>query len=157
MMRNAEKGRVPCSATGSRAALGSSNSNSPTAESGPRVCMKVRALYLQSYSSLEGVCFSDLHRNSLLLSTAESLRRLRSRQFAECATNGTIFVVVLNANHVMDRIRAGEICLPTIRQSFDHGVCAPETRSLIDKFMVSGIFGVTECDVVFDLGRDSFR
>jgi hypothetical protein len=151
MIGKTEKGRVPCSATGSRAALGSSNSSSPTPESGPRVCMKVRALYLHSYSSLEEVCFSDLHGNPLLLPTAESLGWLRSRQFAERATNGTIFIVVLDANHVMDRVRAGEICPPTIRQTFDHGVCAPETRCLINKLMVSGMFGVTECDVVFNL------
>jgi hypothetical protein len=157
MKGNAEERRIPCSATGSRAALGSSNSSSPTAESAPRVCMKVRALYLQSHPSPEEVRFSDLHRNSLLLSTTESLGWLRSREFAECATNGTILIVVLDANHVLDRIRAGEIGLPTIRQSFDHGVCTPEARSLIHKLTVSGIFGVTKCDVVFNLGGDSFR
>ena len=119
--------------------------------------MKVRALYLQLHSSLEEVCFSDLHRNSLLLPTTESLGWLRSRDFAECATNGTILIVVLDANHVLDRIRAGEIGIQTIRQSFDYGVRAPEARSLIHKFMVSGIFGVTKCDIVFNLGGDSFR
>jgi hypothetical protein len=118
--------------------------------------MKVRALYLQSYSSLEKYAFSDLHGNSLLLSPAESLRWLRSRQFAERTTNRTIVVVMLDANHVMNRIRAGEICLPIIVQSFDHCVCAPETRSLTDKLVVSGIFWVTECDIVFNLGGDSF-
>ena len=153
MNGNAEEGKIPCSATGSRAALGSSNSSSPAAESAPRVCMKVRALYLQSHSSLEKVCFSDLHRNSLLLSTTESLWWLRSREFAECATNGTILIVVLDANHVLDRIRTGEVRLPTIRQSFDHGVCAPEARSLMHELIVSGIFGVTKCDIVFNLGR----
>jgi hypothetical protein len=113
--------------------------------------MKVRALDLHSYSSLEELCFSDLHGNSLLLSTAESLGWLRPRQFAERATNGTIFIVVLDANHIMNRVRAREICFPVIRQSFDHGVRPPETRSLMDKLMVSGMFGVTECNVVFNL------
>src|SRR5712671_314933 len=99
-----EEGTIPCSATGSRAALGSSNSNSPTAESVPRVCMKVRALHLELYSALEKGS-TDLHSDPLLLSTTESLWWLRSCQFAKSTSYVAIFVVVLDANHVVNRVR----------------------------------------------------
>jgi hypothetical protein len=49
---------------------------------------------------------TDLHSNSLLLSAAESLWWLRSRQFTERPANGTIWVVMLNTNNVVHRIRA---------------------------------------------------
>lgn len=98
----------------------------------------------------------DSHSDSLLLSTAEPLWRLRSRQFAQRATNGTIFIVALDANHVMDGVRTGEIGVPAVGQSFDHAVGTPETCSLGDKLFVSGMLGITEGDVVFDLSGDFF-
>ena len=56
----------------------------------------------------------------------------------------------------MDGVRTGEISVPAVRQSFDHAVGTPETCSLRDKLFVSGMLGVTEGDVVFDLSGDFF-
>jgi len=116
--------------------------------------MKVRALYLYSYSSLKDAFFTDSHGDSLLLSTTKPLWRFRSRQVAQRATNGTIFIVVLDANHIMDGVGAGEVGVPTVRQSSDHAVCTPETCRLGDELFISGILGVTKGDVVFDLNGD---
>ena len=57
----------------------------------------------------------------------------------------------------MDRVWAGEIGVPTVRQSFYYGVCTPETCCLLDKLMVGGMLGITQCDVVFNLGGDFFE
>jgi hypothetical protein len=59
------------------------------------VCMKVRALHPRVVFVTRGKPgFADLHSNSLLLSTAESLWWLRSRQFTERVVNGTIWIVM---------------------------------------------------------------
>ena len=56
----------------------------------------------------------------------------------------------------MDGVRTGEIGVPAVGQSFDHAVGTPETCSLGDKLFVSGMLGITEGDVVFDLSGDFF-
>jgi hypothetical protein len=99
-----QKERLPCSATGSKEALGPSNSNRPTVDSGPRVCMNVRALYQESQASLKEVS-EGLHSNPLLLSTTQSLRRFcPCQEFAECVIYVTklSLVVTLNANHIRE-------------------------------------------------------
>ena len=57
----------------------------------------------------------------------------------------------------MDRVWAGEIGVPTVRQSSYYGVCTPETCCLVDKLIVGGMFGITQSDVVFNLGGDFFE
>ncbi len=100
--------------------------------------------------------FKDLHSNSLLLSTAESLWWSCSRQFTERAANVTIRIIMLNTNNVMHRIRTGKIGIPAFRQTFDHGVSTSETRRLLDKLTISGMFGITERNVILDLGGNLF-
>ncbi len=101
--------------------------------------------------------FTDLHSNSLLLSTAESLWWSRSRQFTERAANFTVWIIMLNTNNIVHRIRAGQIGIPAFRQTFYHGVSTSETRRLLDKLKVSGMIGITEGDVVLNLGGNLFR
>jgi hypothetical protein len=56
----------------------------------------------------------------------------------------------------MRRIRAGQIGIPAFRQTFDHGVCTSVTRRLVDKLKVSGMFGITERNVVLNLSGSLF-
>jgi hypothetical protein len=100
---------------------------------------------------------TDLHGNSLLLSTAECSWRSRSRQFTKRAANFTVWIITLNTNNIMHRIRARQIGIPAFRQTFNHGVSTSEARRLLDKLKISGIFGITEGDVVLDLGGYLFR
>jgi hypothetical protein len=93
----------------------------------------------------------DLQSESLLLSAAESLWWLRSRQFTERAANFTVWIIVLNTNNIMHGIGARQIGIPTFRQTFNHGVSASETRRL-DNLNISGMFGTTEGNVVLNLG-----
>lgn len=111
---------------------------------------------LKSNSYLEEIS-KDLHSNSLLLSSTQSLWRFCPRQFAECAVNVTSLVVALNANHVMDRIRPGNISIQLVRQTLDHSVCTSEARCLVDELNVSGMFGITEGDVVLNLVGNLFE
>ena len=67
--------------------------------------------------------FMDLHSNSLLLSTTESLWYLCSRHFAKCAINSTVIIFVLDADHIVDRIGATNICVPVVGQTLDDRVC----------------------------------
>lgn len=64
---------------------------------------------------------------------------------------------MLNTNDIMHRIRAGQIGFPAFWQTFNHGVGTSETCRLVDKLKVSGVFGITEGDVVLDLGDNLFR
>jgi hypothetical protein len=57
----------------------------------------------------------------------------------------------------MHRIRARQISVPVLRQTFNHGVSTSETRRLLDKLKISGMFGITEGDVVLNLGGNLFR
>ena len=59
---------------------------------------------------------------------------------------------MLNTNNIMHRVRARQIGIPAFRQTFNHGVSTSETRRLLDKLKISGIFGITEGDVVLNLG-----
>jgi hypothetical protein len=101
--------------------------------------------------------FTDLHSDSLKLSATESLWWLCSCQFTERAANGTIWIVMLNTNNVMHRIRAGKIGIPAFRQTFNHGVRTSETCRLVNKLKVSGMFRITERDVVLNLGGSLFK
>ena len=93
----------------------------------------------------------DLHSNSLLLSTTESLRHLCSRQFAKCAINSTVVILVLDANHIVDRIGATKICVPFVGETRDNRICTSKSCSFIDEVFIVRIIGVTKCNVVFDL------
>jgi hypothetical protein len=64
---------------------------------------------------------------------------------------------VLNTNNVVHRIRARQKGIPVFRQTFDHSVSTSETRRLLDKLKISGVFGIAEGDVVFNLGGNLFR
>jgi hypothetical protein len=101
--------------------------------------------------------FTNLHSYSLLLSTAESLWWSRSRQFTERAANFTVWIIMLNTNNIMHRIRARQISIPVFRQTFNHGVSTSETHCFLDKLKISGMFGITEGDVVLNLGGNLFR
>ena len=99
----------------------------------------------------------DLHGNSLLLSTTKSLWGSCSRQFTERAANFTVWIIMLNTNNIMHRIRARKIGVPAFRQTFNHSVSTSETRRLLDKLKISSIFRITEGDVVLNLGGNLFR
>lgn len=90
------------------------------------------------------------HSNSLLLSATESLWHLRSRHFAKCTVKSTIVVLVLNADHIVDRIRAANICVPLIGQTPDDRVCTSKSCSLFYE-VLGHMIRVTKRNVVFDL------
>jgi uncharacterized membrane protein YGL010W len=98
-----------------------------------------------------------LHCNSLLLSTTQSLWWFCSRQFAKCTVYVTSWVVALNANHIMDRIRTAYICIQIVRQTPGHGVCTSKARRLVDELEVGGIFGISEGDVVLNLVGNLYK
>lgn len=93
----------------------------------------------------------DSHSNSLLLSATESLWHLRSRHFAKCTVKSTIVVLVLNADHIMDRIGATYICVPLVGQTPDDRVCASKSCSFFYKVRIRRMIRVTKRNVVFDL------
>jgi hypothetical protein len=93
----------------------------------------------------------DLHSNSLLLSTTESLGYLCSRHFAKCSINGTIVVLVLDADHIVDRVRTTNICVPSLGESPDDRVCTSKSCSFLYEVWISRMIGVTKGNVVFDL------
>ena len=123
------------------------------------VRIKVRALHIYRvvFITWRSANFTDLHGNSLLLSTAESLWGSRSRQFTERAINFTVWIIMLNTNNIMHGIRARQIGIPAFRQTLDYGVSTSETSRLLDKLEIGGMFGITEGDVVLNLGGNSFR
>jgi hypothetical protein len=57
----------------------------------------------------------------------------------------------------MDRIRPGNISIQLVRQTLDHSVCTSEARRLVDELDVSGMFGITEGDVVLNLVGNLFK
>lgn len=57
----------------------------------------------------------------------------------------------------MHRIRARQIGIPAFRQTLNHGVSTSETSRLLDKLKIGGMFGITEGNVVLNLGGNSFR
>lgn len=122
-----------------------------------RVHESARATYRVVFINRRKADFADLHSNSLLLSTAESLWWSRSCQFTERAANFTVWIVMLNTNDIMHRIRARQIGIPAFRQTFNHGVSTSETRRLLDKLKIRGMFGITEGDIVPNLGGNLFR
>jgi hypothetical protein len=93
----------------------------------------------------------DLHGNSLLLSATQSLWHLRSRHFAKCTVKSTIVVLVLNADHIVDRIGATYICVPSVGQTLDNRVCSSKSCSLFYEVRIGRMIRVTKRNVVFDL------
>lgn len=57
----------------------------------------------------------------------------------------------------MRRIRAGQIGIPAFRQTFYHGVRTSVTRRFVDELKVSGMFGITESNVILNLGCSLLR
>jgi hypothetical protein len=93
----------------------------------------------------------DSHSNSLLLSATQSLWHLRSRHFAKCTVKSTIVVLVLNADHIVDRIGATYICVPFVGQTFDDRVCSSKSCRLFYEVRIGRMIRVTKRNVVFDL------
>lgn len=93
----------------------------------------------------------DLHSNSLLLSATESLWHLRSRHFAKCTVKSTIVVLVLIADHIVDRIGATYICVPFVGQTPDDRVCTSKSCSFSYEIRIGRMIRVTKRNVVFDL------
>jgi hypothetical protein len=115
------------------------------------------AHYNRSHKRLSRKVLEDVHSNSLLLSTTKSLWWFCSRQFAKCTVYFASWVVALNANHIMDRIRTANISIQLVRQPPYHSVCTTEARCLVDELEVGGMFGITECDVVLNLVGNLFK
>src|SRR6266404_6822639 len=93
----------------------------------------------------------DIHSNSLLLSATDSLWQLGYRHFAKCTINSTTIVIVLDANHVVDRVGAGNICVPVVGQTLYDGICASELCCFVYEVQIGRMIGVSKCNVVFDL------
>ena len=95
--------------------------------------------------------FMNSHSNSLLLSATESLWHLRSRHFAKCTIKSTVVVLVLNADHIVDRIGAVYICVPLVWQTPDDRVCTSKSCSFFYEVQIGRMIRVTKRNVVFDL------